>query len=302
MPYGADENTPIVGYAPGTHGIGDQCAPSAALQRGDDFEQWLIQQYALKGFAVAVTDYEGLGTPGVHTYTAGRSQGQAVLDIVRAAQRLHAAGLSAKAPVAVVGYSQGGQSAGWAAEIAPTYAPELNIKAFAVGGPAADLRRVADANDGGPNMSLVIMAGIGLDAAYPDLNLANHLTTAGKAAYEDLTRDDCASEGQYGGHTLDEYVTPGLLDRPDWAARLAQQKLGSRTPTAPVLLYHSNGDEILPVDQSVALASAWCAKRADVTFWQTTTGGHAWTAAWLSPSVTAWVADRLAGRPANGNC
>lgn len=302
VPFGSDDSTPVIGYAPGTHGIGDECAPSAALQRGDDYEEWLIHQYGFQGFAVAVTDYEGLGTPGIHTYTAGRSQGQAVLDVVRAAQRLPETGLSSDAPAAVVGYSQGGQSAGWAAEIAPSYAPELNLKAFSVGGPAADLRRTAEANDGGPNMSLVLQSAIGLDAAYPELDLADSITAAGKAAYADLTRDDCTSEGSYGGHTLDEYATPGLLDSPDWATRVAQQKLGTAAPRGAVLLYHSTGDEILPVDQAVALASAWCGRRARVRFWQTNTGGHAFTAAWLSPDVTDWVAARLAGNPDRGNC
>ena len=84
--------------------------------------------------------------------------------------------------------------------------------------------------------------------------------------------------------------------------RWTQQKLGGTTPRAPVLLYHSNGDEILPVQVSVSLRSAWCAGGGNVTFWRTNTGAHFATAALMSPSVTGWVADRLAGRAATGNC
>lgn len=123
VPDGACPNTPIIGYGPGTHGLGDQCAPSVGLRRGNEFEGGLIHQYAWQGFAVAVTDYEGLGTPGPHTYTVGRAQANAVFDIVRAAQRLPDAGLGRKAPVAIVGYSQGGGTAGWAAETAGGYGP-----------------------------------------------------------------------------------------------------------------------------------------------------------------------------------
>src|SRR5690606_19749524 len=101
---------PIVGYAVGTHGLGDQCAPSAAMARGAEAELAIIGLMLLKGWAVAVTDYEGLGTPGDHTYMVGASQGHAVLDSIRAAMRVPGAGLSESAPVVVMGYSQGGSS------------------------------------------------------------------------------------------------------------------------------------------------------------------------------------------------
>lgn len=302
VPNGANAQTPIIGYGPGTHGLGDQCAPSVGLQRGNEFEGGLIHQYARKGFAVAVTDYEGLGTPGEHTYVVGRAQSNAVLDIVRAAQRHPNAGLGSKAPVAVVGYSQGGGTAGWAAETAPSYAPELNIKVFSVGAPPANLRNTARYNDGDAEMGLVLAAAVGMDTAYPELALENELTPAGQTAFADI-RDDCGSDfGKYGGHPLDYYATPGLIDRPDWAARLDQQNLGTKGPRTPVLLYHSTGDEILPVADSTTLKSAWCGKGSNVTYWRTNTGAHGETAAYLSPLVTAWVADRLAGKATAGNC
>lgn len=301
VPSGSTRNTPVVGYAPGTHGLGDPCAPSRHLRAGDETEGLLIHQYARKGFAVAVTDYEGLGTPGDHTYVAGRSQGHAVLDIVRAAQRLTATGLTAKAPVAIVGYSQGGQSAGWAAELSKSYAPELNIKGVATGAPPADLRATADYNDGDDDFGLVLAAGAGLDAAYPELNIEAALNPTGLAALADI-RSSCDTE-EYAGHTMDDYTTtPGLMDRPDWAARLDQQKLGSVGPVVPSLLYHSSGDEIIPVATSDALRTAWCNRGSKVTYWRTNTGEHAFTAAVMSPDVTTWVADRLSGKPASGNC
>lgn len=300
VPNGSGANTPIIGYGPGTHGLGDQCAPSRHLQLGDEFEGGLIHQYGWQGFAIAITDYEGLGTPGEHTYTVGRAQSNAVLDVVRAAQRLRETGLGSKAPVAVVGYSQGGQTAGWAAETAPTYAPELNIKAFSVGAPPANLYNTAKYNDGDENVGLVLAAAYGLNVAYPELNLPASLTPAGQAAYADIP-DDC-DFSKYGPQTMDYYTTPGLIDRADWRARLRDQDLGTKGPKAPVLLYHSNGDEILPVADSATLRSSWCGKGSNVTFWRTDTGAHAETAAYLSPLVTSWVADRLAGRSTGGNC
>jgi pimeloyl-ACP methyl ester carboxylesterase len=302
VPFGANSRTPVVGYAPGTHGLGDQCAPSRHLEAGDETEGLLIHQYATRGYAVAVTDYEGIGTPGEHTYIAGRAEGNATLDVVRAALRLPGTGLSATAPVAVVGYSQGGHGAGWAAETAPTYAPELRIKAYAVGAPPADLEVVADHNDGGDNVGLVMAAGFGMDVTYPELELAPYLNDAGRVAFADI-RDDCTDElSKYAGHSLSDYTTTDVLGRPEWRARVVEQNLGTRNPQAPVLLYQSNGDEILPVEMSVALRAKWCAGGVNVTYWRTDTGPHAVTAAVMSPQVTSWVADRLAGRAPTSNC
>jgi pimeloyl-ACP methyl ester carboxylesterase len=304
VPFGANANTPVIGYAPGTHGLGDQCAPSRHLEAGDETEGLLIHQYATRGYAVAVTDYEGIGTPGPHTYMAGRSAGQTTLDIVRAALRLPGTGLSPSAKVAIVGYSQGGQGAGWAAQLAPTYAPELNIKAYAVGAPPADLKVVADHDDGGDNAGLVFAAGYGLDMTYPDLDMTPYLNDAGRAAVADIA-DDCTEELQsdkYAGHHLTDFTTVDLLNQPDWRAKVDAQKLGGTTPRAPVLLYQSNGDEILPVQMSVALDAAWCAGGGNVTYWRTNTGTHFVTAALMSPSVTGWVADRLGGGVPAGNC
>lgn len=303
VPKGANARTPVVGYAPGTHGLGDQCAPSRHLEAGDETEGLLIHQYATRGFAVAVTDYEGIGTPGEHTYMAGRAEGNASLDAVRAALRLPGTGLSATTKVAIAGYSQGGHAAGWAAQLAPSYAPELNIAAYAVGAPPADLKVVADHNDGGDNAGLVLAAGYGLDVTYPNLDITPYLNDAGRAAITDI-RDDCTDELQtkYSGKSMADYTTEDVLSRPEWSARVDEQKLGGTTPRAPVLLYHSNGDEILPVQVSVALRSAWCGGGGNVTFQRTNTGPHFVTAAVMSPSVTSWVADRLAGRATSGNC
>lgn len=304
VPLGANANTPVIGYAPGTHGLGDQCAPSRHLEAGDETEGLLIHQYATRGYAVAVTDYEGVGTPGPHTYMAGRSEGAVTLDIVRAALRLPGTGLSPNAKVAIVGYSQGGHGAGWAAQLAPTYAPELNIKAYAVGAPPANLKAVADNNDGGANAGLVFAAGYGIDMTYPDLDMTPYLNATGRAAVADLA-DDCIEELQsdkYAGHRLTDYTTEDVLARPEWRAKVDAQDLGATAPRAPVLLYHSNGDEILPVQVSVNLRSAWCAGGANVTFMRTNTGTHFVTAAVMSPTVTGWVADRLGGNVPTGNC
>lgn len=114
---------PLISFAVGTYGQGDQCAPSRLFNQGIHFssglditfgyEEMFISTMLARGFAIVVTDYEGLGTPGVHTYTNRVAQGQTVLDAARAAKQLPNTSLDPHGPVAFWGYSQGGGASAW---------------------------------------------------------------------------------------------------------------------------------------------------------------------------------------------
>ncbi|MEV4460170.1 lipase family protein [Microbispora sp. NPDC049633] len=294
---------PIAGYAVGTHGMGDLCAPSAAMANGTEAELAIVSLMLLKGWAVAMTDYEGLGTPGDHTYMAGLSQGHAVLDSIRAAARVPDANLSATAPVVVMGYSQGGASAAWAAQLQPSYAPELRLKGVAAGGVPADLRAVADHLDGTGDFGLAAAAGIGLDAAYPELNLESYLTPEGAALFGDA-RDDCVSDlrARFDGRRLADFTTADVMNLPDWRARLAENRLGASAPRVPLFLYHAKGDEIIPYEVGRTLRKEYCARGVNVLWTGLPAGSHVLGAVEGGPLAVAWLATRVAGLPAIPNC
>jgi len=116
---------PLLAWAHGTLGVADVCAPSWAQHRPRDatyLNRWLDQ-----GFAVVATDYQGLGGPGPHPYLIWEAEGRSVLDSVRAALSAHA-GRIANA-VVISGQSQGAGSALGASRIAPSYAPEIGLRA-----------------------------------------------------------------------------------------------------------------------------------------------------------------------------
>ena len=140
VPYGRIRAArPLIGYGVGTHGIGDSAAPSRLLARGLEWESGMIAMILARGWAVAITDYEGLGTPGDHTYMVGRALGPNVLDAMRAARQLHPSELPEQGPAAIVGYSEGGAAAAWAAQLQPGYAPDVPLTAVAAGAAAADV-------------------------------------------------------------------------------------------------------------------------------------------------------------------
>lgn len=180
---------PVIGYAPGTQGMADRCAPSRQFSEGIEYEGIGIEGLLLRGYAVAMPDYEGLGTVGVHTYMDRVSQGRATLDVVRAAQRLSGTGLSSSSPVGLMGYSQGGGAAAAAVELAPTYAPDLRLKGAVVGAVPADLAKVATTLDGGLYSAFAFFALRGLSASY-DVDLSPYLNATGRAT-SDRVEQEC---------------------------------------------------------------------------------------------------------------
>lgn len=174
---------PVVSWAHGTNGVGDDCAPSfgfdvTALTR-DYISVWLAQ-----GYAVVATDYVGLGTEGVHAYLHGKSAGRSVIDMVRAARAVTPS--LSKAWVAL-GHSQGAHAAMFAAHEATAYAPELDYRGAVATGTPANLEVLFPIGGPGfPNLGLNGLTAFaayivdGLRVARPDLPIDDYLTPAGR--------------------------------------------------------------------------------------------------------------------------
>jgi pimeloyl-ACP methyl ester carboxylesterase len=113
---------PLMAWAHGTVGSADVCAPSFTSRSERDshyLNHWLAQ-----GYAVVATDYQGLGTPGLHPYGLTRPLAYGVLDSIRAVMQ---GSFDVATRVVVFGQSQGGRAAFATAVYAKTYAPDLNI-------------------------------------------------------------------------------------------------------------------------------------------------------------------------------
>lgn len=275
---------PTVVLAPGTLGQGRQCAPSLGYGMflnvnpgiptvAVDYE--LISAYGAlsRGARVVITDYIGMGTPGPHTYVNSTDEAHAVLDAARAG--LRHAGLPADAPVAIMGYSQGGGAAASAAERAADYAPDLNITATYAGAPPADLREVLKHIDG----SLITGAvGYALNTGLrykPELEglIDTHLNQEG-ADFLNSVRSQCIVDtaATWGLRNTTEFTKDGisfseLLDRiPEVAAYVDEQRLGQpgRVPNHPIRIDISAADDVIPVGQVIQLGHDYCAQGGHV--------------------------------------
>lgn len=295
---------PVVAYASGTQGWGDQCAPSREMATGTFDEQFAVNNLLSKGWAVAVTDYPGLGTPGDETYTVGVAEGYAVLDALRAAALLPGAGLSTSAATGIEGYSQGGGAADWAAQLAPSYAPGVHLTGVAAGGTPANLQAVAANINGSAFFAFLGGAAIGFNAAYPSLNLPGELTPQGQAAFAQLdTMCQIPALALYAGKRIEDYTVGGInpINQPQWQTVLNANNLGGSKPQVPIFQYHGLLDEVIPWSVEAALHRQYCAMgvRTQLTGYL---GDHVLTHVLAQGDVVNWLSARIADQPAPSNC
>ncbi len=131
LPYGVppDGGWPLLGWAHGTVGIADHCAPS--WDGRQDRDTRYLNFWLARGYAIVASDYQGLGTEGIHPYLATRPAAYSNLDIIRAVQQ---GGFPVSSKVVLIGQSQGAGAALATAGYAPEYAPELDIRGVVVTG------------------------------------------------------------------------------------------------------------------------------------------------------------------------
>jgi pimeloyl-ACP methyl ester carboxylesterase len=295
---------PLTAYASGTQGWADSCAPSREMDSNSFDEGFAVTNLLAKGYAVVVTDYPGLGTPGDHQYNVGISEGHAVLDALRAATRLPETGLSASTKMAIEGYSQGGGAAGWAAQQKTSYAPTLNLVGIANGGTPANLQAVKANIDGSAFFAFLAGTAIGFRAAYPSLNVNQYLSLYGQIAITALNgMCQLAALPLYAFHHLTEYTINNVdpTTQPAFAAALTANNLGTIKPAVPVYQYHGAQDEVIPYAVEQTLHNQWCALGGTSKL-VSYLGEHVSTQLVAQTDVVNWIANRFAGQAAPSNC
>ena len=328
-PWTGPGDRPLVSYAEGTQGVDDACAPSKTLATvlsggdgtmGIGYEIPAIDGLLAQGVAVVVTDYVGLGTTDrVHTYVNRVDEAHAVLDAARAALDLPDTSVTKDSPIGLYGYSQGGGASAAAVELAPKYAPELNLKGAFAGAPPANLYEVLKSIDGSSLAGLVAWAINGVFAYRPDLRpVLRKLINAEGLAYLQEAKTQCLPDAMQaaGYHHTSEWTRSGksayvaLKKYPRLMRVLKQQLIGRRTPQVPVMVLSGTQDDVVDHAQARQLAVAWCRRGASVTYQpviQPLPGGgtgvnHITPDAEYTAQAESWLLDRLEGTAATSSC
>ncbi|MBT0565923.1 lipase family protein [Williamsia sp. CHRR-6] len=293
----------VMSLAHGTSGVRTECAPSLTPTIGG--QAALIVAYLKLGFVVTVSDYQGLGAPGVHPYLNAKTAGLNVIDAVRAARRV-AGGVAGPKWVAFGG-SQGGGATWAAAEQAGTYAPELALQGAVSLVPAADMSGLVQLAQAGTltrdQQAAYIWVLYSLGKTYPDFDLEAYRRGAAAENWETLSV--CAGpRAKKRADVLAKLQASDLRPATASAAQrlrtiLQRWALPQRRTSAPLLVLYGGRDSYIRPEWTRDAIASSCALGSVVTSQFQPNKGHETVD---SSSAVEWLGQRLAGRPAPNNC
>jgi acetyl esterase/lipase len=305
----------IVGYLSFYDDLGGSCRPSYTLAGGNagasnesesEEEELLMAFYVANGWIVTVPDYEG---PHLH-WMAGREEGQSTLDAVRATES--ALGLGTTTQVALSGYSGGAAAADWASELAPTYAPELDLAAVAEGGIPVDYAHLFSYVNG-DKVYGAAMPGmlLGLARAY-HFPLRRYLSSYGKKVVHAESTTCIGSDfGHYPGLTYQRLFKPRYRNPfaiPALARIFNDQLMGRApgSPLAPLMMGVGDidgfGDGVMRDGDVESLAREYCRQGVSVEFHRYGGAGHEAAGAYFEPESATFFQGRFNGLLFAGNC
>ncbi len=283
-------------------------------------ESALIGPELLAGRTVVVADTEGENAD----FAAGPEYGTNTLDSLRAALAAPATGLASTKKIGLIGYSGGAIATEWAAELAPTYAPDVNAKLVgaAMGGVLVDPAHNLHYVEGSLSWAGVMpMAIIGVSRAF-HIDLTPYLSEYGAGLYAKLEKASIAEAlAHYPGLTWaqmakPEYPTPESI--PLYVHVVNQLIMGTGgTPTAPLFIGQGalgelegtpgnkpgigEGDGVMIAGDVRSLARQYC-ERGDKVLYNEYPLGHVTAAVpWVTAAIP-WLEARFAGTTAPQNC
>lgn len=301
------EPRPVIAWAHGTTGIDETCAPSVLP---DALESGALYALALaldQGWVIVATDYIGLGTDGPHPYLIGDPAGRSVLDAVRAATQLDELTLGDQ--TVVWGHSQGGGAALWTGQIAPHYAPDVDVVGVAALAPAADLPGLVDNlydTVGGSLFAGYVVTGY--SATYDDVDFDDYVRPTARSTVRELA-GRCLGEPELLVSVLSSIATGMSAFDGELTGGALAERLTENVPRGPfempVLIGQGEADLLILPDAQERFARRLCDAGNQVDY-RTHPGrdhvGLVQTGSPLLPELVSWTRQRLAGEPTPSTC
>lgn len=330
QPLEQPDATKIVSFQSAYDSLNRNDQPSYAINGGltlggivPSVELAVFGSFLAQGFTVIVPDTEGQRAD----FAAGPEYGMNTLDAIRAAFEAPSVETPSEANVALMGYSGGAIASEWAAELAPTYAPDVNARLIgaAIGGvlvhPAHNLHYVEGTYIWAGVMPMAL---IGIARAF-ERDFTPYLTPKGMDLYRAMQNASIVHVlGQprywrlrWTDVVIADYPTPESLPLfVELANKLIMGTGG--TPTIPLFIGQGAngipegtpgnkpgigpGDGVMIAGDVRTLARQYCANGTVVQYNQYDLLSHtSAVGVWLMQAID-WVHDRFAGRPAPNNC
>ena len=290
---------PVVSLAHGLTGLGNQCGPSLTSDLAGFGPA--VATFLTAGYAVAFTDYEGLGAPGVHPFLEPRAAAFNVIDAVRALRSVFP---DVSPRWVALGNSQGGQAAWAADEFNAFYGDGLDLLGAVSLAPAANFSMLPELAFEGrltPDqqvlMPLVVAA---VERSAPSVPV-DHLLHGGTLAARDAIAT-CGVEAQTASGVISEQdVTPASrADVEAFTTSLRTFALPQESLAAPMLVLAGLQDRLISSTWIRSAVQRSCRMGGRIEYRELPDADHA--AVVPDAGVMSWVADRFQGQPAPTNC
>jgi dienelactone hydrolase len=310
---------PVISLAHGTTGIGHNCGPS----RQPDLQGYgpMVESLLADKYAVALTDYEGLGESGSHPYLEPQTAAFNTIDAVRAMREISP---TVSARWMAVGFSQGGQAVWAANELNSYYGNDLQLQGSVALAPAVNLTGTADLVWSG-SLTVAQRARfpegiVGFGRYIPNLDEDVFLHGSAKAFRERLSY--CERNGSRKS-TRSRYTTlapipwQAVVDRlrdandvkPDSPEDVAKLRdalrriaLPQRPLDKPMLVITGEQDAVVLADWVQSSVSRSCALGGRIEYLQIPDAGHLDLIPKVAQTTQRWIADRFADKAAPSNC
>jgi hypothetical protein len=292
----------LVSYQAAYDALGAQCDPSYTLRLGTSAAP--ILPYLAAGDTVVTADYEGEDL----AYGAGQQSGHETLDAIKAAEKMLGVP-QASTPVGLAGYSGGSVPTEFASELAPAYAPRLDIVGVAEGGiPVDPFHNLAYVDHSASSWNWVIPVHlIGLARAFGLRDLDSYLTARGIAV---VRADQTRCVGAFAGLTTGQLLKPqdrDIAKVPVLARMLDRGIMGqTATPRGPLFIGagHSDpaGDGVIVTGDVQELAYAYCQRGVPVELRIYAGLDHSQAAVPFLSQAQAFLAQRFGNQPFQDGC
>jgi alpha-beta hydrolase superfamily lysophospholipase len=296
----------LLSYQCAIDGVASSCFPSYALRRGSkalgavpQFEFLLVLHALRRGWTISIPDHEG---PDGH-WGSPQEPGFCTLDAIRAALSFESLELHESTPVALWGYSGGGLATSWAAEMAPEYAPELELVGAALGSPVGDPGSAFTRLNATLHAALPTLVVAGLRRTYPDLDrvVRQYVNEDGMRILDSVeSMTTVRAVRRLARHDLDNYIDIPLADLlalPEIVQVFQDIQPGRIAPLVPLLVVQAVHDQIIAVDDVDGQVDRYLEAGAHVTYLRDRLSEHLSLHPLSAPLTLDWLADRFAGLP-----
>jgi pimeloyl-ACP methyl ester carboxylesterase len=294
---------PVISFGHGTTGVLEKCAPSRfPTLPGNGF---MMQAMILNGFAVTMTDYQGLGVAGYyHPFLDSKTFGNNMIDAVRAARRV---GADLSTQWVAFGHSLGGMAAWAAADRAGVYGQGLDLMGTLSMAPAADMAGMADSAWNGTltadqRVAMVFVLQT-LKWSHPELDLDRYrrgYTAANWDALLDCLPPDIDDILRVRSKMQNSDLRPETpADRDRLRDLLAQMALPQNKLTTPMMVVYGTQDTLVDVAWFEQAVSRACAQGDHIQIEKSIGQGHSDLD---STYGLPWLRDRLTGQDIPNSC